>query len=84
MLWISLAVGGLVAGLTFRLLFHDWETFNETLLEAFQPGAAMPYTDLDLDNFWPSLKIGLWLLLSWGAGQLTYLYLPQLWAGNLL
>lgn len=67
-----------MAAALFRLFFKDLPDFIECLRFYFQPNIISLFRGEWEQDWWASLKLGVWLTLAVGMGFATHYKLPQL------
>lgn len=77
LLWISIGASLLMAAALFRLFFKDLPDFIECLRFYFQPNIISLFRGEWEQDWWASLKLGVWLTLAVGMGLATHYKLPQ-------
>ena len=78
LLWISIGASLLLAAALFRLFFKDLPDFIECLRFYFTPNIISVFRGEGEQDWWASLKLGVWLTLAVGMGFATHYKLPQL------
>jgi hypothetical protein len=78
LLWISIGASLLMAAALWRLFFKDLPDFVECLRFYFQPNIISLFRGEWEQDWWASLKLGVWLTLAVGMGLATHYKLPQL------
>src|SRR5215211_1584116 len=76
LLWISIGATFLMAAALFRLFFKDFPDFVECLRFYFQPNFISWLRGEWAEDWWGSLKLGVWLALSIAMGFATMYKLP--------
>jgi hypothetical protein len=77
LLWISIGATVLMAAALFRLFFKDFSDFVECLRYYFQPNFISWFRGEWKEDWWASLKLGVWMTLSIVMGVATMYKLPH-------
>ena len=75
---LSLFVSGLTAWALFHLFFEDMEDFGEAFRYSLTPDFVSLLRGEWMEDYWQSMKLGIFLLLVLGAGFLTWMGLSQI------
>jgi hypothetical protein len=78
LLWISIGATVMMAAALYRLFFKDFSDFVECLRYYFQPNFISLLRGEWQEDWWASLKLGVWLALSIAMGLATMYKLPHL------
>ena len=78
---ISIAAGVIMAALLFRLFFKGFSDFIECLRFYFQPNIISLFRGDLVDDFWGSLRLGVWVVLSLIVTVGTYVKVGQFFPG---
>ena len=78
---ISIAAGVIIAALLFRLFFKGFSDFIECLRFYFQPNIISLFRGELVDDFWGSLRLGVWVVLSLIVTVGTYVKVGQFFPG---
>jgi hypothetical protein len=78
---ISIAAGVIVAALLFRLLFKGFSDFINCLRFYFQPDIISLFRGELVQDFWASLRLGLWVGVSLIVTVATYVKVGQYFPG---
>src|SRR5689334_5846682 len=78
LLGISIGAGLLMAAVLFRLFFKDLPDFMECLRFYFQPNIVSVFRGEREQDWWATIKLGVWFSLAVGMGFATHYKLPQL------
>jgi hypothetical protein len=78
---ISIAAGVIMAALLFRLFFKGFSDFIECLRFYFQPNIISLFRGELVDDFWGSLRLGVWVVLSLIVTVGTYVKVGQFFPG---
>ena len=77
LLWISIGAAVAVAAALYRLFFKDFSDFVECLRYYFQPNFISWLRGEWQEDWWASLKLGVWMTLSIVMGLATMYKLPH-------
>lgn len=75
---VSVLAAGLTAWALFHVFFDDMEDLGEAFRYSLTPDIISLFRGEWMEDYWQSMKLGLYLLLVLGAGVLTWLGVYQL------
>jgi hypothetical protein len=78
LLWISIGASLVMAAALFRLFFKDLPDFIECLRFYFQPNIISLFRGEWEQDWWASLKLGVWATIAVAMGVATHYKLPQI------
>jgi hypothetical protein len=78
LLWISIGASLLMAAALWRLFFKDLPDFVECLRFYFQPNIISLFRGEWQQDWWASLKLGVWATIAVAMGVATHYKLPQI------
>jgi hypothetical protein len=78
LVFLSVLAAVVMGALLFRLFFEDFADFIECLRFYFQPDIISVFRGEWAEDWWATMKLGVWLVLSLGMGFVTLVKLPDL------
>jgi hypothetical protein len=77
-IYAAAAVGLIIAVLLWKPFFRDGSGFWECVKYSLKPDWISWWQGEGMEDWWCSLKLGVWLFLSLGCGILALIQLPQM------
>src|SRR5947208_13386422 len=81
LLAISIAAGVIIAAVLFRLFFKGFSDFINCLRFYFQPNIISLFRGELVEDFWGSLRLGVWMVLSLIVTVGTYVKVGHFFPG---